>query len=264
MHKHWQGLSPATTATNIMEKNSPVSLDITGPQQPKLETSLELDSTAKIDPREQKEDEEEEKEVQSFTGEDAKRQSLDPEWVEERFRIDRKKLESMLYGEWDSFLGSLIIFTSSCSALEATDCSFWCLSQSSSASALVIYLNQRHHLQLLVVAISNCHALNSCCCSFVIYDLRWLMNSEAPFRFLSFLPGKRRQLLLLVIASWQLYDKCLPHVIGETLWLAHSSQWLCLLMMVRLLKQFDSNNCSLFVTCLQLGWCVSVWALARL
>lgn len=74
-------------------------MDITGPQQPKLETSLELDSTAKIDPREQKEDEEEEKEVQSFTGEDAKRQSLDPEWVEERFRIDRKKLESMLYGE---------------------------------------------------------------------------------------------------------------------------------------------------------------------
>lgn len=82
-----------------MEKSSPVPLDITGPQQPKLETSSELDSTAEIDPREQKEDEEEEKEVQSLTGEDAKRQSLDPEWVEERFRIDRKKLETMLYGE---------------------------------------------------------------------------------------------------------------------------------------------------------------------
>ncbi|XP_043984087.1 bicaudal C homolog 2 isoform X3 [Gambusia affinis] len=80
-----------------MEKSSPVPLDITGPQQPKLETSSELDSTAEIDPREQKEDEEEEKEVQSLTGEDAKRQSLDPEWVEERFRIDRKKLETMLY-----------------------------------------------------------------------------------------------------------------------------------------------------------------------
>ncbi|PWA23714.1 hypothetical protein CCH79_00006094 [Gambusia affinis] len=80
-----------------MEKSSPVPLDITGPQQPKLESSSELDSTAEIDPREQKEDEEEEKEVQSLTGEDAKRQSLDPEWVEERFRIDRKKLETMLY-----------------------------------------------------------------------------------------------------------------------------------------------------------------------
>uniref|UniRef100_A0A087X4E4 Bicaudal C homolog 2 n=1 Tax=Poecilia formosa TaxID=48698 RepID=A0A087X4E4_POEFO len=65
--------------------------------QPKLETSLELDSTGETDPREQKDDEEEEKEVQSFTGDDTKRQCLDPEWVEERFRIDRKKLETMLY-----------------------------------------------------------------------------------------------------------------------------------------------------------------------
>uniref|UniRef100_A0A3P9MAC4 Bicaudal C homolog 2 n=1 Tax=Oryzias latipes TaxID=8090 RepID=A0A3P9MAC4_ORYLA len=31
--------------------------------------------------------------------EDTTRPTLDPEWVEERFRIDRKKLETMLYGE---------------------------------------------------------------------------------------------------------------------------------------------------------------------
>ncbi|XP_047208818.1 bicaudal C homolog 2 [Girardinichthys multiradiatus] len=96
MHKHQQGLSPAT-ATTIMEKSSSVSLDIAGPQQPELETSLQLDTAAKTDPRQEKEDEGEEKEGESCAGEDAKGQSLDPEWVEERFRIDRKKLEAMLY-----------------------------------------------------------------------------------------------------------------------------------------------------------------------
>ncbi|KAM9377636.1 bicaudal C homolog 2 [Pholidichthys leucotaenia] len=94
----------ATTTTS--EESSPVSADV-APQQeqqePDLERSLEPDSAAEAESREahcdreEKEDEEE--------GEGAGRsdlgqteQSLDPEWVEERFRIDRKKLEAMLYG----------------------------------------------------------------------------------------------------------------------------------------------------------------------
>ncbi|XP_035982964.1 bicaudal C homolog 2 [Fundulus heteroclitus] len=97
MLKHRQGLIPATATTNIMERSSSVSLAITSPQQPELETSLEPDSAAKSDPREEKENEEEEQEGESCARDDAKGQSLDPEWVEERFRIDRKKLETMLY-----------------------------------------------------------------------------------------------------------------------------------------------------------------------
>lgn len=75
---------------------------VVGPQQPELEASLKPDSAVKTDPREEKEDKEEEKEEEeeeSHAGEDVKRQSLGPEWVEERFRIDRKKLETMLYSE---------------------------------------------------------------------------------------------------------------------------------------------------------------------
>lgn len=33
----------------------------------------------------------------------------------------------------------------------------------------------------LVVPISNCHPLNSCCCVILIYDLQWLMHSEVLF-----------------------------------------------------------------------------------
>uniref|UniRef100_A0A3Q2Q2C8 Bicaudal C homolog 2 n=1 Tax=Fundulus heteroclitus TaxID=8078 RepID=A0A3Q2Q2C8_FUNHE len=87
-----------------MERSSSVSLAITAPQRPVQETSLEPDSAAKSDPREEKENEEEEQEGESCARDDAKGQSLDPEWVEERFRIDRKKLETMLYGECDGFL----------------------------------------------------------------------------------------------------------------------------------------------------------------
>ncbi|XP_015235705.1 PREDICTED: protein bicaudal C homolog 1-B-like [Cyprinodon variegatus] len=79
-----------------MEKSGSVSLAIAQPQQPELDSSLELD-TAKTDRREEKEDEEDEKEGGRCAGEDARGQRLDPEWVEERFRIDRKKLENMLY-----------------------------------------------------------------------------------------------------------------------------------------------------------------------
>ncbi|XP_029297544.1 bicaudal C homolog 2 [Cottoperca gobio] len=90
--------------TTITEESSRVPATIAS-QQPDLETSVEPGSAVKPEPseaqrdREEKEDEEEE-EVggSSVPGqENARRQSLDPEWVEERFRIDRKKLENMLY-----------------------------------------------------------------------------------------------------------------------------------------------------------------------
>lgn len=80
---------------DIMEKSSPVSSATPAPQQPESKTDVELASSGKTEPREEKEDEEEQKEG----GKAAVGQSLDPEWVEERFRIDRKKLETMLYGE---------------------------------------------------------------------------------------------------------------------------------------------------------------------
>ncbi|XP_041845285.1 bicaudal C homolog 2 [Melanotaenia boesemani] len=92
------------TTTNTTEESSLVSPAIEALQQPDLETSIEPDSAVKTEPREarcdrEKEDEEEEEGVGSCAEgpEDAKGQSLDPEWVEERFRIDRKKLETMLY-----------------------------------------------------------------------------------------------------------------------------------------------------------------------
>ncbi|KAM9356873.1 bicaudal C homolog 2 [Symphorus nematophorus] len=85
-------------ATTTTEESSPVPAT-TATQQPDSETSVEPGSEAKPEPseaqhgdREEKEDEEEEE-----GQENAKGQSLDPEWVEERFRIDRKKLENMLY-----------------------------------------------------------------------------------------------------------------------------------------------------------------------
>ncbi|XP_076594918.1 bicaudal C homolog 2 [Chaetodon auriga] len=88
----------ATTTTT--EESSPVPATV-APQQPDLESSVEPGSAAKPEPseaqrdREEKEDEEEE---EGGPGqENARGQSLDPEWVEERFRIDRKKLENMLY-----------------------------------------------------------------------------------------------------------------------------------------------------------------------
>ncbi|XP_030001137.1 bicaudal C homolog 2 [Sphaeramia orbicularis] len=92
-------------ASTTTEESSGVSAT-TANQQPDLETSVEPGSAAKPEPssearrdREEKEDEEEDEggggSAQGH--EKAKGQSLDPEWVEERFRIDRKKLENMLY-----------------------------------------------------------------------------------------------------------------------------------------------------------------------
>ncbi|XP_059202515.1 bicaudal C homolog 2 [Centropristis striata] len=91
-------------ATTTTEESSPVPA-ITAPQQPDLETSVEPGSAVKPEPseaqcdREEKEDEEEEEGGGSSVPgqENARGQSLDPEWIEERFRIDRKKLENMLY-----------------------------------------------------------------------------------------------------------------------------------------------------------------------
>ncbi|XP_034740202.1 bicaudal C homolog 2 [Etheostoma cragini] len=90
-------------ATTTTEESSPVPATI-APQQPDLETSVEPGSAAKPEPSEaqrdgeEKEDEEEEEGGSSVQGQEiAKGKSPDPEWVEERFRIDRKKLENMLY-----------------------------------------------------------------------------------------------------------------------------------------------------------------------
>ncbi|XP_078117587.1 bicaudal C homolog 2 [Sander vitreus] len=90
-------------ATTTTEESSPVPATI-APRQPDLETSVEPGSAAKPEPSEaqrdgeEKEDEEEEEGASSVPGqENARGKSLDPEWVEERFRIDRKKLENMLY-----------------------------------------------------------------------------------------------------------------------------------------------------------------------
>lgn len=93
-------------ATATTEESSLVPATA-APQQPDLETSIEPGSAAKPEPseaqrdREDKEDEEEEDAGGSLVPgqENARGQSVDPEWVEERFRIDRKKLENMLYGE---------------------------------------------------------------------------------------------------------------------------------------------------------------------
>nr|XP_046263164.1 bicaudal C homolog 2 [Scatophagus argus] len=87
-------------ATTTTEESSPVPATI-APQQPEVETSVEPGSAAKPEPseaqpdREEKEDEEEEE--GGTEPENERGQSLDPDWVEERFRIDRKKLENMLY-----------------------------------------------------------------------------------------------------------------------------------------------------------------------
>ncbi|TDH07706.1 hypothetical protein EPR50_G00108250 [Perca flavescens] len=90
-------------ATTTTEESSPVPATI-APQQPDLETSVEPGSASKPEPSEaqrdgeEKEDEEEEEGASSVQGqENARGKGLDPEWVEERFRIDRKKLENMLY-----------------------------------------------------------------------------------------------------------------------------------------------------------------------
>ncbi|XP_070769120.1 bicaudal C homolog 2 [Enoplosus armatus] len=88
-------------ATTTTEESSPVPAT-TAPQQPDLETSVEPGSAAKPEPSEAQRDREDEEEEEgggsSVLGqENASQPSLDPEWVEERFRIDRKKLENMLY-----------------------------------------------------------------------------------------------------------------------------------------------------------------------
>lgn len=89
-------------ATTTTEESSPVLATI-APQQPDLETSVEPGSEAKPEPSEAQRDREEKEDEEEEEGEpgqeNARGQSLDPEWVEERFRIDRKKLENMLYGE---------------------------------------------------------------------------------------------------------------------------------------------------------------------
>ncbi|KAM6924115.1 bicaudal C homolog 2 [Xenentodon cancila] len=93
--------------TTSTEESSSVSPGSVAPQQPDLETSLGPNSATKTDPKEahcdRKEKEEDEEEEADGGGgsaleqENPKGPNRDPDWVEERFRIDRKKLETMLY-----------------------------------------------------------------------------------------------------------------------------------------------------------------------
>ncbi|XP_054649089.1 bicaudal C homolog 2 isoform X2 [Dunckerocampus dactyliophorus] len=84
--------------TTSTEESSP-ALAAAAPPEPDLETSVEPGSAAKPEPSEaccdRGDEEEEEESGQRQEGDEC--QSLDPEWVEERFRINRKKLETMLY-----------------------------------------------------------------------------------------------------------------------------------------------------------------------
>lgn len=98
-------------ATTTTEESSPVPTTV-APQQPDLEDSLKPNSEAEAElgetqcDREEKEDEEHEEVGRSCDSEqeNTKGKSLDSEWVEERFRIDRKKLETMLYGELNGII----------------------------------------------------------------------------------------------------------------------------------------------------------------
>ncbi|CAB1450465.1 unnamed protein product [Pleuronectes platessa] len=91
-------------ATTTTEESSPVPASV-APQQPDLETSVEPGSAVKPEPSEAQSDKEGREDEEEDAGgrssvplqENARGQSLDPEWLEERFRIDRKKLENMLY-----------------------------------------------------------------------------------------------------------------------------------------------------------------------
>ncbi|XP_051936385.1 bicaudal C homolog 2 isoform X2 [Hippocampus zosterae] len=86
------------TNTTSPEESSPAQGAV-APSEPDLETNVEPDSAAKPEHSEaccEREDEEEGE--QTAPGqENAQGQSVEPEWVEERFRINRKKLETMLY-----------------------------------------------------------------------------------------------------------------------------------------------------------------------
>ena len=113
------------TTTTTTEESSAVSPATVAPQQPDLETNIEPDSAATTEPSEARSEREEKEDEEGEEGGEtsAKEQSLDPEWVEERFRIDRKKLETMLYGEVFSLLLSCLSSHSALQATFSTSCS---------------------------------------------------------------------------------------------------------------------------------------------
>ncbi|XP_061899347.1 bicaudal C homolog 2 isoform X1 [Entelurus aequoreus] len=85
--------------TTSTEESSPGPAAVALPE-PDPETSVEPGSAAKPEPSEarfDREDEEEEEDTAGQRQDGEEGQSVDPEWVEERFRINRKKLEAMLY-----------------------------------------------------------------------------------------------------------------------------------------------------------------------
>lgn len=96
--------APTTTTTTSSaeeeESSAPVPAAV-APKQPDTESSVEPGSAAEPESSEARRDrgQREDEEDGEPRKEDKRGQSLDPDWVEERFRIDRKKLENMLYGE---------------------------------------------------------------------------------------------------------------------------------------------------------------------
>lgn len=163
-HKHWRGLSLAM-ATTTTEESSPVPATI-APQKPDLESSVEPGSAAKPEPSEAQHDREEKEEEEEEEGgpgqENARGKSLDPEWVEERFRIDRKKLENMLYGECTERCLSSIVFHWHCyhshtliyKLLFLKVILFWCLPSSQPVIYLTLCVCQGLQLAMSLLSTS--------------------------------------------------------------------------------------------------------------
>ncbi|XP_068596372.1 bicaudal C homolog 2 [Brachionichthys hirsutus] len=83
-------------ATATTEESSPFPATI-APQQPDAETRPEPGSVATPEPRKCPLDRDEKADEEEVGQKNPGGESLNPEWMEERFRIDRKKLENMLY-----------------------------------------------------------------------------------------------------------------------------------------------------------------------
>ena len=175
-------------ATTTTEESSPPPATV-APQQPDLENSVEPGSAAKPEPSEaqrHREERTEEDEEEDGGQENGRGESLDPEWVEERFRIDRKKLESMLYGEWAEMLPE------TCKRYLPDPV---CLS------------GPQHQC--------NCHPLNSCCRIAMIYAIIVPITGAEVAAW-------------LVIAAWQVYDKCLPCYWGNSVCCRSRLMFVCL------------------------------------
>ncbi len=84
-------MAASETCSSVPESPEPETCD--GPQ---LDQNQEQDQTLQNQNKKEEEDDEDEEDEGSELQD---QEPSDPECVEERFRIDRKKLELMLYGE---------------------------------------------------------------------------------------------------------------------------------------------------------------------